>query len=280
MYILKNSYAKINITLRVTSVRNDGYHNICSLFYRLNASERLHISSSDVNYDIVNTIGMSIDGENIVAKALRITRECGLNIPFFDISVYKTIPPGMGLGGGSGNAGAILDYIGVELPVDVISKIGADVPFFLKNCEAAIVCGIGDKVEPIHKLRLNTAIIVPKWDSATGNSYKLLDAYWLSRGGYPSDENYAKEELNRIYSLLASNKFAGLLPNDFAPMLIEGNALYKKFFKIFCDTGAIAWGITGSGASMFVLYSDDKFYSLFCDRIQTYEEFIDRVIVS
>ena len=279
MYISKNSYAKVNITLRVTDIRNDGYHNIYSLFSRIDASERLHIRSSDKDYDTANSVGVLIEGENIVVKALRIVREYGFKLPFLDTSVYKTIPPGMGLGGGSGNAGAILNFIGAELPLDVVIKIGADVPFFYKNYEAAIIYGIGDKIESVNKLQLNAMIIIPKWNSITKNAYKMLDMYWNNQGGYPLDEINAKKELDKIYSLLTSNKFIGLLPNDFAPMLIKENALYEKFFRVFCDTGAHAWGITGSGASMFVLYSDERFTPLLLDKIQAYNEFIDKVIV-
>jgi len=279
MHIIKNSYAKVNITLRVTGIRNDGYHDMYSLFYRINASEKLHISNSVMDYDVVNSPGMLIDGENIIAKALRIAREYDQNIPFLNISIYKTIPPGMGLGGGSGNAGAILDFVGAKLPLDVVSKIGADVPFFIKDYEAAIVSGIGDKIEPVRKLQLNIAVIIPKWTNSTENAYKLLDMYWLDLGGYPLDEKAAKEELIEIHSLLASNKFVGLLPNDFTPILLEVNALYEKFFRIFNDTGAIAWGISGSGASVFVLYPDDKLPSLFLDKIRIFDEFIDKVIM-
>ena len=279
MYIIKNSYAKVNITLRVTSIRDDGYHNIYSLFSRINAAEKLHISSSSVSCDSVNTERMLIRGENIIIKALRIAREYGVDIPFLDISLYKNIPPGMGLGGGSGNAGAVLDFLGAKLPVSVVSKIGADVPFFCENCEAAIVHGIGDKVSPLPKLPLNTAIIVPKWNSITGNAYKLLDKYWLPQGGYPFDEYKAKEELEKIYSNLASIKNVGLLPNDFAPRLIEENELYEKLFRVFMDCGAIAWGITGSGSSVFALYSGNRFTSLFLDEIHAYNKFIDKVIM-
>ena len=280
MYILKNSFAKVNITLRVTGVKSDGYHNIYSLFHRLNASEKLHVSVSDRDNDIVNSEGALIKGENIISRALRVAREYGLNIPFLDVSGYKTIPPGMGLGGGSGNAGAVLGFAGAELPLDVVSKIGADVPFFYRNHETAIVHGIGDIIDPVDKLRLNIAVIIPKWNSVTANAYKLLDMYWLPRGGYPLGEDGAKEELDKIYSLLASNKFAGLLPNDFAPWLIEDNTLYENFFKIFSGTGAIAWGITGSGAAMFALYPDVKFAPLLLDKIQIYNEFTDKVIIA
>jgi 4-diphosphocytidyl-2-C-methyl-D-erythritol kinase len=279
VHISKNSFAKINITLRITGIRDDGYHNIYSLFSRISASERLDISISNNDGDIVNSAGIIIDGENIIAKTLKIAREFCPDIPFMDISVYKTIPPGMGLGGGSGNAGAMLDFIGVKLPINAISKIGADVPFFSANCETAIVHGIGDKVNPVHKLQLYTAIILPKWNCITGNAYKLLDKYWDSKGGYPADEDRAKEELASIYSLLASGKFVGLLPNDFAPRLIEENTLYNKIFDIFCDIGAVAWGITGSGASIFAMFPDSKSSSLLFDKMQAYNEFFDKIIV-
>ena len=280
MRILKSSYAKINITLRVTGIRDDGYHNICSLFSRINASEKLEIRISDKNYDTVTSEGITIKGENIISKTLRIARESCLDIPFFDISVYKTIPPGMGLGGGSGNAGAILDFSGVKLPMSVISKIGADVPFFSKDCEAAIVYGIGDIVDPVAELHINTAIIVPKWNCITKNAYKSLDMYWGPKGGYPLNEDGAKEELERVYSSLASKRFVGLLPNDFAPRLIKENAIYMNFFDLFNDIGAIAWGITGSGASMFVLYYDSRISSLLLDKIQIYNKFINKVIMA
>lgn len=279
MFIDKNSYAKINITLRVTGIRSDGYHNIYSFFTRINAAEKLQIGLSSRNHDIVESENILIKGENIIAKALRIARDCGNDIPFLDISLYKTIPPGMGLGGGSGNAGTILDFVGAKLPFNVISKIGADVPFFYKNCEAAIVSGIGDKVEPVLKLPISIAVIIPKWHSITGNAYSLLDMYWLARGGYPLDERRAKYELEMIYSHLASNKFLGLLPNDFAPMLIEENAIYDEYFQIFKELGAIAWGITGSGSSVFVLFSDRSFCPSLLDRMQNYNEFVDKVIM-
>ena len=281
MRILKNSFAKINITLRVTGVRDDGYHNIYSLFSRINASEKLEIRISNKNHDTVNSEGMFIKGENVISKALRIAREYCLDIPFLDISVHKTIPPGMGLGGGSGNAGAILDFVGAKLPLNVISKIGADVPFFNVNCEAAIVGGIGDIIDPVQKLHINNAIIVPKWNCITKNAYKLLDMYWGQKGGYPLNEDGAKEELESVHSRLASDSFVGLLPNDFAPRLIEENAIYMDFFKLFGDIGAIAWGITGSGASMFVLYHENKTISLILEKIQTYNynKYINKVII-
>jgi 4-diphosphocytidyl-2-C-methyl-D-erythritol kinase len=280
MYILQNSYAKINVTLRVTGIRDDGYHNIYSLFSRINASEKLYIGVSKKKHDIVNSEKVLIKGENIIEKALRIAREWGLDIPFLYVSILKTIPPGMGLGGGSGNAGAILDYIGAKLPLNVISKIGADVPFFCANCESAIVHGIGDVVVPVQKLKLTTAVIVPHWNSLTGNAYKILDMYWKIRGGYPLNADRAKEELEKIYSDLASSKFVGLLPNDFAPALIEENPLYEELFKIFYDIGALAWGITGSGASIFVMYSDNKLNSVLFDKMLSFDEFINMIIIS
>ena len=279
MRILKSSFAKINITLRVTGVRDDGYHNIYSLFSRINALEKLDIRISNKNYDTVKTEGVLVKGENIISKALRIARESGLDIPYLDVSVIKTIPPGMGLGGGSGNAGAILDFIGVKLPADVISKIGADVPFFTENCKTAVVSGIGDIIDPVQELQINTAIIAPKWNCISKNAYKSLDMYWGPKGGYPLNEDGAKEELKRVYSRLSSKEFVGLLPNDFAPQLIEENAIYADFFNLFGSVGAIAWGISGSGACAFVLYAESRISSLLLDKIQTYSKFINKVII-
>lgn len=219
--------------------------------------EYLEISES-CGADCVSCVGAEIKGENIVSKALRFARGTGAEIPSLKAEVHKTIPPGMGMGGGSGNAGAILDFVGRKYgalnftPIDAARKIGADVPFFICGADAAVVSGIGESVENISRPPLRAEVHLPKKNSPTTGAYKALDEYWAN--GYPSDFFRAREEILQINSRLIAKERVGLLPNDFAPFLMQQNAEYAEFFRAADDLGAIAWGITGSGAGMFALF--------------------------
>lgn len=258
MQTFLKSYAKINITLRVTKLRDDGYHDLCSLFLRVDRGEMLAVSTCDV--DNVSSAGVKIDGENIVSKAIRMAREWGFAVPPLDVKIQKTIPPGMGMGGGSGNAGAILNFIleGGNAPrknfsfEKIAKNIGADVPFFVSNFETAIVSGMGEKIEQFPTIPIKAVISFPKINSPTKGAYEALDAYWQKK--YPRDEKQAREEIFEISERLKAREKIGMLPNDFAPLLLRQSDVYEKFFCEADAKNALAWGITGSGAAMFALF--------------------------
>ena len=141
MPIILPTFAKINLTLRVTNKRPDGYHNLVSTFMKIASGDVLYITESNSGRDAV-TADMHLTGENIVAKALRIAREEGFRIPPLNVRIHKSIPPGSGLGAGSGNAAAVLQLFGAER---VAAKVGADVPFLASGHNLASVSGIGDR---------------------------------------------------------------------------------------------------------------------------------------
>ena len=86
MRFIQFSAAKLNLSLRVTKKRLDGYHDIVSLFLRLPAVESLSISKAEVRgKDDVRVSGVEIEGENIVSSALRRAREAGVDVPFLDV---------------------------------------------------------------------------------------------------------------------------------------------------------------------------------------------------
>lgn len=250
--ILK-SFAKINISLRVTKLRDDGYHSLCSLFWKYDAGEFLRVRESGGDADKIS--GIEIEGENIVEKALKFARAEGFAVPFLDVQIFKKILPGMGMGAGSGNAGAILSFVeelnGKKFSHGLVArKVGADVPFFLAGESAAMVSGIGDEIEPAaNKPILKIIPHFPAINCCTKNAYKMLDEFYDKK--YPLDDEGARNEIFEISNSLFSGERVGLLPNDFAPPLMEKHPEYQKFFDEAEAAGALAWGITGSGAAMF-----------------------------
>ncbi|MBQ6434893.1 MAG: 4-diphosphocytidyl-2C-methyl-D-erythritol kinase [Synergistaceae bacterium] len=246
MRLILPTFAKLNLTLRVINKRPDGYHNIVSTFLKIPSGDVLYISKASGKNDEVSA-NINLTGENIVAKALSIARENGFKIPPLNVKIHKSIPPGSGLGAGSGNAAAVLKIIGAE---KIASKVGADVPFLCSDLKMALISGIGEHIEPMKELEPHGVIVIPNWQTETKKAYSELDEF-----GYQVDTMLARTETKDIYHANAHDgKQLGLLPNDFSKVLIKDHPKYNEIFSIFENSGAaLAWGITGSGSSAFAI---------------------------
>lgn len=146
--------AKLNLNLKVLSKRSDGMHEIETLFQLINLFDEIHIKKNNKkSFQVKTNAGESIEGKkNIAFQAAAALSNYVKRDIYCDIDIYKNIPMGGGLGGGSSNAAGVL--IGLnrlfELQVSVPElmsigrSLGADVPFFIygKNAHAS---GIGDK---------------------------------------------------------------------------------------------------------------------------------------
>jgi 4-diphosphocytidyl-2-C-methyl-D-erythritol kinase len=264
------SAAKLNLSLRVTGKREDGYHDIVSLFWRLPSAETLLVSElRDGGGDLARVLGVEVNGENIVSRALRCARDAGAGtkkIPFLDVEIRKALYPGSGLGAGSGNGAAILRWLAGGAGIgdkmeggaawrDVALKCGADVPFLFSGFPLARVSGVGEIVEPLEPLKnISAWVIFPDWDVGTENAYKQLDRRY--GGAYPLNGEKALAEVERLIQELREGKRTGLLPNDFTPGLMEKIPDYGELFGALEEAGALAWGITGSGGAAFALFQE------------------------
>ena len=248
------TFAKINLTLRVINKRPDGYHNIVSTFMKISSGDVLYVSESTAGIDIVNS-NINIKGENIVLKALRVAREEGFKFPYLNVMVHKSIPPGSGLGAGSGNAAAILSWLGAQ---KVAAKVGSDVPFLCSGYDMALVSGIGDNVErPKNAVPPHGVIAIPEWQTDTKNAYDEIDNDKSMVSGF--DTMLARTEMRDMYYANAGKK-VGLLPNDFLKVLIKDNPKYNELFSMFEHEGAVAWGLTGSGSAAFAVLNSPKLF--------------------
>lgn len=254
------SFAKLNLTLRVTGRRDDGYHELVSLFVRIPSGEALFVTP-DAGEDAVVMRGLDLNfsGENTVSRALRLAREAGAEIPPLRVEIVKALFPGSGLGSGSGNAASLLRWLAPSDPAlpweDIARRTGADVPFLFSGFPAARVSGIGERIEPTAFPFLRGCVAFPDWDVATGSAYAALDAAYS--GGYPLGPEGALAEFNHVHEALKRGESVGLLPNDFMPPLVESHPQYNEWFSLMESVGALGWGITGSGGAAFALFQDE-----------------------
>jgi len=137
------SYAKINLSLDVTGVREDGYHLLSSVFQQISLYDGVRVRREAGNGGIkirCNLPYIPTDERNIVHKvATAFFREMGIPEYQITIDLRKTIPSGAGLGGGSSNGAAVFSALcrlyQISVPtqraIEILTPLGADIPFFL-----------------------------------------------------------------------------------------------------------------------------------------------------
>lgn len=246
--IQETAYAKINLALHVRRRREDGYHELETLFAFVDAGDALTAKASD--QDRVSTVGEFAGGidnpfDNLVAKALAaLPRAQGL-----DITLDKSLPVAAGLGGGSADAGAVFRLVEQMhgLPDDWhtrAAKLGADVPSCVRS-EMAIGRGTGTALEPVENdlAGMPVLLVNPREPLATGPVFKGWDG--VDRGGLPASQegklpsarNIAIEGRNDL-----SNSAVALRP-AIAEVLYQLNQSDPWLTRM-----------SGSGATCFALY--------------------------
>jgi 4-diphosphocytidyl-2-C-methyl-D-erythritol kinase len=185
--------AKVNLFLEVTGRRKDGYHTLASLFARINLYDVLDmevVGGNKPTLDIVDELGtapLSAGPDNLILRAAKaFYREFRVGVGV-KIILYKRIPMGAGLGGGSSDAAGTLLGLARLLNINLTAakkkklhrigvKLGADVPFFLKESNFCRATGIGDKLKPV-KIAKSLPFMVLAWpgfSSPTGPVYTAL----------------------------------------------------------------------------------------------------------
>lgn len=257
MSFFVHSDAKINISLRITGKRSDGYHELRSVFLRLSSVESLTITPQ-YDHNVRNSLsvyGETVPGRNILEEVLTAAGQT-MDLPPLHINLVKNIPPGSGLGGGSGNAAALLSWLqrmsGRNNPGP--GEFGSDVPFLFSDAEWAVVSGRGDNIMPVSSPPETPAVLVavPSWEMSTKRAFSLLENTYGGR--FPLNAGEAEKETEDILGALRAQRYVGLLPNDFLPVLRTLHPRYSDLFSAFGEYGATGWGITGSGSACFGLF--------------------------
>lgn len=242
--LTETAYAKINLALHVRRRREDGYHELETLFAFVDDGDRLSARGSP--RDELRTSGEFAGGidnpfDNIVAKALSsLPHEGGLAI-----DLEKRLPVAAGLGGGSADAGAVFRMIeeAYGLPEDWqarAARLGADVPACVLS-RACIGTGTGTELQPVENDLAGTAVLLvnPRLPVPTGPVFKAWDG--VDRGAMPTGSlrHVALEGRNDLEAPAVR----------LCPAIADVLAALRS-------TQSFLARMSGSGATCFALYDD------------------------
>ena len=264
--------AKINIGLNVVEKRPDGYHNLETVFYPIKLQDALEIKTIESNVPScgysLKVSGTLLDGspdDNLVVKAYKLLKK-EFDLPPVSMYLYKHIPTGAGLGGGSSDAAYALKVLNEKYSLSLsderleayAAEIGADCAFFIKN-NPVFATGIGNIFSDI-KLNLTgmTLVLVkPDIFVSTRDAYSNIN---------PSEPKVSlKDLLSEPVTSWKDTVF-----NDFEksvfPKYPEIAAIKDKLY----DMGAVYASMSGSGSSVYgifenpVEYVEETFAGYFC----------------
>lgn len=181
------SPCKINVFLRITNKRADGFHDLASLFHVISLGDTIKFSlspSKSKDRLSTNVPGVPLDDSNLIIKALNLYRKKTGTDNFFWVHLDKRVPTGAGLGGGSSNAATALwaanqfsGCLATEKQLqEWSSEIGSDIPFFFSH-GAAYCTGRGEVVQDISPplaFDIPMVLIKPPQACSTAEVYKRL----------------------------------------------------------------------------------------------------------
>lgn len=243
--------AKLNLCLYVGPRREDGLHEIRSLFEPLELADELRIS--EAGEDEVICEGFS--EPDLTATALAALREHGWDGPPLRIEVSKRVPVAAGLGGGSADAAAVLRLAMGELEGmrSIAAGIGADVPSQLQP-RPCLVAGAGEVIEPAPPPGEHAVVLITQADGlATAAVYAEADRLGSAR---------SEAELEALRRGLRDAVDAGGSPldyrehlvNDLQPAAISLRPEIDEALRALEEAGAAHAMVTGSGPTAFGLY--------------------------
>ena len=267
------SPAKINLHLAVKNRREDGFHDLESLFLALNFGDLLHFKAMDAVSDEISMGNCPVPMlDNIIFKAITLFRQKTGFSQKFNIIVEKRIPIGGGLGGGSSNAAATLlalnkilgsqgEALSREALLEMAAALGSDVPFFIHETPAARVFGRGEIIEAMDMPPMFLVLVNPGFPSDTARAFRLLDEKKESGIFYHEPHKPHEPVLRGISSTLfmRNNIFNLPLYNDFLDVFPEKERdIYIEIISALKSQGAQYANLSGSGATCFGVFEEEE----------------------
>jgi len=253
--------AKVNLHLEIKGRRSDGYHEILSVVQCIPLYDHIHICSLKKKHTLRVVCDPSLPGEhNIAALAVERFRKAGGIDDGVEVKIQKKIPVAAGLGGGSSDAAATLsglnEFFGSPLSSkqlhDLAAGLGSDVPFFLGG-SAALMWGRGETIRVLASRQDFVLILVyPGFPISTRDAYRWFDQAPGSRhsgSSQPADLQY-QYEATQVDSWDFFNAFQYVVERRY-PVI-------KRITEILRRSGAHIAAITGSGSTVFGVFTDRK----------------------
>ncbi|MDP8259356.1 MAG: 4-(cytidine 5'-diphospho)-2-C-methyl-D-erythritol kinase [Candidatus Aadella gelida] len=253
-----NASAKLNLCLKVISKRTDGYHNIETLFERIDLSDTITVGFGDeVDKVQCDNPEIPLGGDRLVGRCIKKFRErAGCKAPF-DISIVKRIPVSAGLGGGSSDAAAVLkglneltgQLLQTEELIEIGRELGADIPFFITGHSFAFGTGRGDEIEKAEAhMEIAHILINPPFGTCTEDIYRGVSAFSLTN----------TKGIDKMFNVFLKendiNAIAENIYNDLQPIALQENPSLQKAFDEIKASGAKGVLLSGSGPTVFGIF--------------------------
>lgn len=242
--------AKINIGINITGRREDGYHNIETIFYPLPINDVLEAITSDQL--TFGSSGLEIPGreeDNLCIKGYHLLKK-DHDLPPLNIHLHKHIPIGAGLGGGSSDAAFFIKLVNnlfnlkltTDNMLDYARQLGADCAFFIEN-KPLFAFEKGDQFESV-KLDLSKykiVLVMPPVHVSTSEAY---------RGVKPAPVKQS------LYEVIAEpiKDWKHLIKNDFEESVFKNHPVIRGVKASLYEAGALYASMSGSGASVFGIF--------------------------
>lgn len=274
--IYTKARAKINLNLEILGKREDGYHNIESVFQKISLYDEIYISKNQTNnFELETNIKELNDNENIVYKAYISLKEKYPNITGVLVKINKKIPMQAGLAGGSTDCASFIlgmnKLFNLNLSENEIEnigkKLGADVVPCLYN-RAIMSEGIGDKVTQINtNFKYYILVIKPEVSCSTKEMYEKLDSQNKFMY-YNKSKSIIKALENNNLEVLCDNLY-----NAFEEV-VEPKEIIKNLKFELINSGAINSLMTGSGSAVYGIFKNKqeakKAYKILKEKYQVY----------
>ena len=258
------AYAKINIGLRIIKKRDDGFHDIETIFYPVSLSDEINVSATPTTKDFnsviikTNRSYISADRTNTCYKIIeQFFKEFQIRDKFkIEILIKKSIPVGGGLGGGSSDAASVLKYLVKYFNIDVSSNkekvmnialtVGSDIPFFL-ICKPCYATGKGEilKVLPYFKIKNKILLVTPNLHISSKWAYESLNIQheYTSAPALAGVKNIDVNDMEKFV-------------NDFEKPVFEKYTEIKKVKSEMIRRGALFSSLSGSGATVYGIFPE------------------------
>jgi len=259
------TYAKINLILKVAPQLSTGFHPICSWMHAIDLHDQIKLSilpegpsEFAISWSSGDPVEWETESDLVFRAHALLERELNRSLPV-RIQVTKSIPAGGGMGGGSSNAAGVLLGLNkmYSLGLDqaqlrtIAHGLGSDIPYFIDTDSfesgiaqsSAVVSGIGDRIEPTSRVSSDITLLVPRFGCATGAVYSAFDERCDGRG---IDHDAVIVAANR--GIVDQSVLSNDLCNPARQAVPELNATMSSLESLGFHPH-----LSGSGSTMFVL---------------------------
>lgn len=256
--IVVKAQAKVNLSLDVLGIREDGYHEMQMINHSIVLQDTLTFEHCNKGVTLTSNIqGIPLDEKNLVMIALRKLQKRFNVAKGIKIHLEKRIPHEAGLAGGSSDSAATLKGLNTlwklglntqEL-LDIGVTIGADVPYCLVG-GTALVEGIGEKITPLLPIKkLYVVVVKPDINISTPWAFRSLDQHAIKK----------RPDIYGVIRALELEDYTGLrhaMGNVFEEVILSEHPKIGEIKNGLMDQGALASIMTGSGSTVIGYYSE------------------------